>query len=326
MSRLFPDGRTPAHVWLNGRLVPWGDATIHVTAMGAAGGMAVFEGIKGYWNADQGALHIFRLREHMRRLVESMKMCRMPVEHTIDRLCEATVALGEANGLREDTYIRPVAFYSGLNHTSFGDTLDDPPEVLIWTRPFRSHMLTGRTLRAGTPSWQRIADNVMPPRIKSMSNYQNNRLAELEARVNGYDAAIILNTQGKVSEGPGAAVILVRDDVAITPGVTSGILESITRSTLLRLLPEALGVPVVEREVDRTELYVADEVLFCGTAAEVTPIVSVDRIPVGNGEIGPVTARVERLYHDVVRGIDPRYPEWRTTVAVSRPAAVASSD
>jgi len=320
VSRLFPDGRTPAYVWLNGRLIPWAEATIHVTAMGAAGGISVFEGIKGYWNAEQSSLHVFRLREHMRRLRESMKMCRMPVEYTLDDLCRATVELCEVNGLAEDTYIRPVAFYSGLDHPSFGDTLDAPPEVLIWTRPFRSHMLTGRRLRAGVPSWQRIADHVMPARIKSMSNYQNNRLAELEARVNGYDAAIILNTAGKVAEGPGAAVFLIRDGVAVTPAVTSGILESITRDTLLRLLPEALDVPVLQREVDRTELYVADEVLFCGTAAEVTPIVSVDRIAVGDGEIGPITARVERLYHDVVRGLDPRYPEWRTTVAAGTTA------
>ncbi len=320
----FPDGRTPEYLWLDGRLTPWGDATLHMTAMGAAGGMSVFEGIKAYWNAEREELYIFRLREHMRRLVESMKMCRMPVECTVDALVEATVELCRANGLRGDTYIRPVAFYTGLEHSSFGDTLDSAPHVLIWTRPFRSHMLTGRTLRAGVPSWQRIADHVMPARIKSMSNYQNNRLAELEARVNGYDAAIILNTQGKVSEGPGAAVFLVRDGTAITPAVTSGILESITRNTLLRLMPEALGVPVVEREVDRTELYVADEVLFCGTAAEVTPITSVDRIPVGTGEIGPITRRVERLYHDIVRGIDPGYPEWRTVVKTGdRAPAVA---
>lgn len=313
-NAFFKAGQFPRYVWLDGRLVAWDQANLHMTAMGAAGGMSVFEGIKGYWNADEQQLHIFRLPEHNRRLVESMKMCRMPVEYTIDQLTQATVELCEANGIAGDTYIRPVAFYTGLEHNSFGDTLDSPPHVLIWTRPFASHMLKGRSLKAGVPSWQRIADHVMPARIKSMSNYQNNRLAELEVKVNGYDAAIILNTHGKVSEGPGAAVYLFRDGVAHTPSITSGILESITRQTLLRLLPACLDLTVHEREVDRTELYIADEVLFCGTAAEVTAITSVDRIPVGTGQIGPLTTQIERLYHDLVRGIDGRYPEWRTTV------------
>jgi branched-chain amino acid aminotransferase len=154
----------------------------------------------------------------------------------------------------------------------------------------------------------------MPPRIKAMSNYQNNRLAQLDAKVSGYDDTILLTAAGKVAEAPGACVFLVRRGEVITPSVTSGILESITRDAVIRLCRERLGLTVIEREVDRTELYVADEVFCCGTAAEVTPVLSVDRIAVRSNGMGPVTRQLDRLYHDVVRGIDAGYGEWRTDV------------
>jgi branched-chain amino acid aminotransferase len=163
-------------------------------------------------------------------------------------------------------------------------------------------------------SWSRITDNVMPPRVKASSNYLNSRYASEEARRNGYDIALILNPNGKVAEAPGACLMLVRDGKIITPTVTSGILESITRATLIQLCRDVLNVEVIEREVDRTELYVAQEAFLCGTGAEITPIASVDRFTLGDGNIGAITARVENLYHDLVRGIDARYAEWRTAV------------
>ena len=316
MAGFFPDGATPAYLWLDGALVPWQDATLHLTAMGAAAHVAVFEGIRAYAHGgrDGDQLAIFRLREHMERLLDSMTMMRMPRRHSVDDLTAATAELLRANGARGDTYIRPVAFYSGLDHVSFGDTLDAPPQVLIWHRPTGSQLLTERGKHVGVSSWARIADNVMPPRIKSMSNYQNNRLAQLEAKVNGYDDALILTAGGKVTEAPGACVFLVRRGEVVTPSVTSGILESITRDAVIRLCREELGVPVVEREVDRTELYVADEVFFCGTAAEVTPVWSLDRILLRSDGTGPITRQLDRLYHDVVRGLDEGYAEWRTPV------------
>jgi branched-chain amino acid aminotransferase len=316
MVSFFPDGKTPAALWLDGRLVPWADTTLHLTAMGASAHVAVFEGIRAYaaGSPDAAELLIFRLRAHLDRLLDSMTMMRMPLVYSAEELRDATLALLRANDARGDTYIRPVAFYSGLEHASFGDTLGAPPQVLIWHRPTGTQLLTERGKHIGVSSWTRLADNVMPPRIKSMSNYQNNRLAQLEARVNGYDDTVMLTAAGKVAEASGACVFLVRRGEVVTPAVTNGILESITRDAVIHLCRAELGVPVVEREVDRTELYVADEVFCCGTAAEITPIWSVDRIPLRSNGTGPLTCRLDRLFYDVVRGNHPGYAEWRDEV------------
>lgn len=190
-----------------------------------------------------------------------------------------------------------------------------PTHILITARPFGSHLKTGYEVHCRISSWARICDNIMPPRAKAVANYQKNSwLATTEAGLDAYGGAIPLTERGKVSEGPGASLMLGRQDKVITPPVTSGILESITRPTLIKLLSEVLGMEVVEREVDRTELYVAQEAFFCGTGEEITPIVSVDRLPVGDGEVGPFTKKVIDLYHDLVRGIDERCPEWRTPI------------
>lgn len=321
VAKPFPDAARPAFVWLDGQFVPWDAATLHITSMGASAGVSVFEGIRAYATDDGKGLAVFRLREHLERLLDSMTMMRMPAHYSVAELTEATLTLLRENNTRGDTYIRPVAFYSGLEHASFGDTLNDPPQVLIWTRPTTSQLLTERGKSVGVTSWATIADNVMPPRIKTMSNYQNKRLAQLEAKVNGYDDALLLTPTGKLAEAPGACVFLVRRGVVTTPSVTSGILESVTRDAIIHLCREVLSIEVVERDVDRTELYVADEVFFCGTAAEITPIWSVDRIPLRSNGTGPLTSRLDRLYHDIVRGSDARYPHWRTPA----PAAVVET-
>lgn len=311
---LFPAGTLPASLWLNGEFLPWHDSTVHVTAMGAGAHVAVFEGIRAYGSGDGEALSVFRLREHLERLLDSMLMMRMPPRFSADELTAATIELLRRNKVRGDTYVRPVAYYSGLEHNSFGDTLGAPPSLLIWHRPTGTQLLTERGKHVSISSWTRIADNMMPPRIKAMSNYQNNRLAQLDAKVSGYDDTILLTGAGKVAEAPGACVFLVRRGEVITPSVTSGILESITRDTAIRLCRERLGLTVIEREVDRTELYVADEVFCCGTAAEVTPILSVDRIALRSNGMGPITRQLDRLYHDIVRGIDEGYGAWRTMI------------
>ncbi|HYB69995.1 MAG TPA: aminotransferase class IV, partial [Candidatus Bathyarchaeia archaeon] len=169
-------------------------------------------------------------------------------------------------------------------------------------------------LHVAVSSWTRTADNAIPARVKAAANYQNSRLALLQARTDGYDDAILLNDDGSVAEGPGYTLFLVRDDQPMTPSVTSNILEGVTRSTLLTLFPEALGVSVEQRQIDRTELYVADEAFFAGTAAEVTPILSIDRRPVGEGVTGPLTAKVRDAYFRAVRDGSAPHPEWRTPV------------
>ncbi len=308
----------PRYLWWNGRRTPWEEATIHVTALAWSTVPAIFEGIMSYWNAEEEELYIFRLDAHLERFLRSQKLMRMKPGYSADQLTEAIVDLLRANEYREDSYIFPLAFLGGgggFRKLSATDATE--VDITITVRPSASHLLGREWKHACVSSWTRIPDNVMPPRIKNISNYRNSQLASAEASINGYDTAILLNTAGKVAEGPGACVMMVRDGKLYTPGVTDSILESITRASLIDLAREELGVEVIERPIDRTELYIADEVFFCGTAAEITPIVSVDRYVVGDGEPGPITSRLERVFHDVVRGQDRRYAGWVTPVGVA---------
>jgi branched-chain amino acid aminotransferase len=307
-----PAAASPKYLWLSGRLVPWAEATVHVTMVGWPAIGAVFEGIRAYWNADKGELYVFRLAEHMQRFGLSMKMMRMLPAYSVSQIADAICELFRANEVGEDAYCQPLAFTGGQVWGSRA-AADQVPEILITTRPSPSGLLTGRTSTAGVSSWTRISDNVMPPRIKALPNYANSRLASHEAQRNGYDQPILLNSVGKVSEGPGSCIFMLRDGVAVTPPITASILESITRVSVIQLLRD-LDVPVQEREMDRTELYIADEVFFCGTAMEVHPVVQVDGYQVGSGRRGPVVTRLEKLFHDVARGIETPYPEWLTRI------------
>lgn len=308
--------RIPDYLWLDGEIVPWDSAMVHVTEIGWAAVSSVYEGVKAYWNTEEEQLYGFLFERHARRLLQSMKIVRMNSRWSVEVLIEAMQEVLRANDARQDTYILPFAYWGGggLNRAYSIAEYDRPTSLLIAAWPFTSHLRTGKAISACVSSWTRLSDNSMPPRAKCTSNYQNSRLASTEARLDGYDSAIILNDRGKVTKGPGACLYVIRDGVAIAPSVTSGILESITRSALAHLFREEMGVRVVEREVDRTELYVADEVFFCGTGAEITPVTSIDHMPVGDGQVGPISANIDGLYHDLVRGIDKRYTEWRTPI------------
>ena len=311
--------QNPDFLWWNGERMPWADATVHVTELGWSTVGAVFEGIRAYWDDDSGDLYVFRLREHLERLARSMRLVRLPLDYSLDQLTEATLDLLRANGSREDTYIRPLAYAanaSGRRLSQVGNTT----ALLINTRAMPSHLLTGHTETAKVSSWRRISDEVMPTRIKNLSNYRNGQLASMEARQDGYDTALLLNTGGTVAEGPGACVMFVRDGRLITPDVTSSILESITRDALMTLARDLLGVEVIERQVDRTELYLADEIFTCGTAAEITPITAIDKYEIGSGAPGPLTQALERAFHDILRARESRYAAWRTPVGVAVPA------
>lgn len=305
------DPLTSPFVWFDGKPVPWAEATVHATQLGPASVSSVFEGIRGYWNEDAKRLSIFQLDAHLSRFAQSIRLVRMTLPYTRDELREAVCALARLNQITFDAYIRPFAFSEA---GTFGGAPDPRAVVLIHTDQWPSKLKTDRVSHAAVSSWMRIGDNVMPPRIKASSNYLNSRYAGEEARRNGYDNAIILNANGKVAEGPGMCLMLVRGRKLITPSVTSGILESITRETIMQIGRERLDLEVVEREVDRTELYVADEAFFCGTGIEMLPIASVDRLPVGDGKIGATTRQLMDCYHDLVRGIDPSHAEWRVAV------------
>jgi branched-chain amino acid aminotransferase len=305
------EATTPKFVWVDGKIVPWNEATIHITNLGTSGVSSVFEGVRAYWNAAQKKLFVFQLDAHLERFAQSMRLVRMKQTISNAQLKQGVLDLLRANEYADDMYIRPFAF---IESPTFGAAPSAAAHIVLSTQFWPSTLKQGKVVNACVSSWTRNNDNSMPPRVKASSNYLNSRYASEEARRNGYDLAILLNPNGKVSEAPGATLMLVRKGRMIAPSVNSNILESITRETLIQLCRDELKIPVVEREVDRTELYIADEAFECGTGAELQPIVTVDRLPVGDCKAGPITQRIENLYHDLVRGIDTRFPEWRTQV------------
>ena len=304
---------SPRYLWRAGDLVEWEKATVHISMLAWSAISAVFEGIRAYWNPDHQQLYIFHLDAHLKRLFQSMKIMRMASPHSKEELADSICALLRANGCRGDTYIQPLAYFGG-GIPGYLAVLEQPGEVVVTTRPAPSGLAEPKVVHCNVSSWTRISDNVMPPRAKAITNYQNSRYVSTESRVNGYDYGIILNREGKVSEASYACLYIVRDGVAVTPPVTADILESITREVVKRLLADEMGVPVVEREVDRTELYIADEVFMCGTAVEVQAIGSVDRYKVGNGDQGPIVARLKELFRGVVYGTGSSHSTWRTPV------------
>jgi len=304
----------PRYLWLDGELHPWETAMVHVSLLGHATVSGVFEGIRGYAHPRTGELYLFRLREHMQRLLDSMRLVRMKTPHSVDELCRGLVQLVRANEYRSDVSALVLAYLDGLSWSFASPELQRPTRVIMRCRPTGSKLPEPEGIACCVSSWTRISDTDLPPRIKCVSNYHNSRMAAMQAQADGYDQPILLNSRGKVAEAPGACVFIVRRGVVHTPAITSEILESITRASLIELLREVLRIQVEEREIDRTELYVADEVFLCGTAWEVTPVTSVDRYTIGNGQVGEVTQQIAGLYHDIVRGIDSRYSQWRTPV------------
>jgi branched-chain amino acid aminotransferase len=307
----------PAYLWWNGQRVPWDSATVHLTSMFWSGVTAIFEGIMSYWNEDEGELYIWQLDAHLRRLLRSQKLMRQASPYSVAELTEAVLELVRALDVSSDTYIFPYCYpKGGGNFESSTSAEPEPVDIAITARPNASHLGKGWVRSACVSSYTRISDNVMPPRVKNIANYRNSNLVMAEAKIDGYDTALILNTAGKVAEGPGSCVILVRDGVLVTPSNTDSILESISRYSVIELARRELGLEVVERAVDRTELYVADEIFMVGTAAEILTIGSVDRYTIGDGTIGPVTTKLEQLFHDVVRGKNPTYAHWLTPAGI----------
>jgi branched-chain amino acid aminotransferase len=308
-----PTADAPRYLWRNGELVPWQEATIHINAVGHASVAAVFEGIKAYWSEPRGELLVFRLREHMQRFIDSVRTVRLNFAYDCTALETAVLELLRANGTRQDVYLRPWCFAKGIVRQLLVPE-NAATEVVIDSWPFQSVLGETRGCRACVSSWTRIDDRTMPPRVKAFSNYHNSRFASMEASRNGYDSPILLDARGKVSEGPASCIAMVRKGRLVTPPVTSSILESVTRDTMLTLAAEELGVQVAEREIDRSELSVAEELFFMGTGWEILPILEVDGLAIGRGEMGPVTRQLDRLYTDLVRGRSPDTRGWLTPV------------
>jgi branched-chain amino acid aminotransferase len=307
----------PQFIWLNGRIVPWAEASVHVFSPAVKYGVGVFEGIRGYWNERANEMFVFRLEEHLKRLAFSSKVMRFDTPPPAGTLRQAVLETLHANAFREGVHIRLSLYLDGDGEQA----ATGPVSATCVALPRPNSAAVQQGVTAGVVSWRRPEDAAMPMRVKAHANYHNGRLATLEAKANGFGAALILNNRGKVAEGPGMCLFLIRDGQAITPSVTSDILESITRDAVIRLLTDELGVPVVERDVDRSELYAADEAFFCGTAWEVTPVTAFDRLAVGDGAPGAVTRRLQDLFFAITSGESNRFAEWRTPVFSARAAA-----
>jgi branched-chain amino acid aminotransferase len=302
----------PAYAWLNGRIVPFDQCVVHARSQGAIWGANVFEGLRGYWRERDQQLSVFRLDDHLQRLRRSAKSLHMPIEYTDAELAEACLELLRANEFRQDVHVCVVAYFDmGPNLDPLNYTESVGMHITATPAPRSPGFSAGVT--ASISSWRRISDDSMPPRIKTGANYHNSRLAHHEAVRNGFNTTLLLNQRGTVAEAPGACVVMYRDGRLVTPPGTSGVLEGITVATVDELAREHLGIPVERREVDRSELYVADELFICGTMAEISPIVSIDRLPVGSGAPGPVTRRLQELYDATVRAETP----WSTTIRMA---------
>jgi len=301
------------YVTVNGKVIPSAEAQIGIASPAAKYGIGVFEGLRGYWNADDEQLYVFRLREHLARLKQSMKLLRLDDEYTIEQLEACVLDMIRANDFKTTIQMRITAL---LDDSDSSRTDNGPIGVYVEGSPCPPHPFMRSGLTAGTSSWARTADNALPVRIKCNANYVNARLAELEARAGGFDRAIFLNNRGKVSEGPGATLFLIRNGQPATPSPSNDLLESITRDTLMHLLRETQDMDTRERDVDRTEIYAADEAFLCGTLAEVTPIISLDGISVGDGTVGPITRALQKSYLDTVTGASADHADWRTPVYV----------
>ena len=307
-----PQPTTELWAYFRGEFVPLRDANVNVMTHAFNYGTAVFEGIRAYWNADDEQLYALELLPHYRRIKASARLLMMEIPQSAEELAEITVELLRRDGLREDAYVRPIVYKSSETIGVRLHNLD--ADVTIFSVPFGQYIDTEGGIRAMVSSWRRTDDNAIPARGKITGAYVNGALAKSEAQLNGFDEAIVLTADGHVSEGSAENLFIVRNGVLITPPVTDNVLEGITRRRLLEMARADLELETEERSIDRTELYVADEVFLCGTGAQISAVVEIDRRTIGGGRPGVTTRELSRRYFDAVRGKVPAYRDWLTPV------------
>lgn len=303
-------GSVELQAFFRGDYVPLKDANVNIMTHALHYGTGVFEGIRGNWNEEKGVVNIFRLREHYERLLRGCRLLMLDIPYTADQLCEITVELVERNAHQQDIYIRPLAYKSAelVANLKLQDLASD---FTLITVPFGNY-LGSDTLRCCTSSWRRVDDPMIPARLKISGIYVNSILAKTEATLSGFDEAIILNHDGHVCEGSGENIFVIADGKIITPSLEDNVLPGITRDTVIQLAHGELGVDLIERTIDRSELYLADEVLLSGTAAHLTPVVELDSRPIGDGKPGPISTKLQEMYFEIVVGRNPKYMHWCT--------------
>jgi len=302
----------PNIVFYQGDFRPLEEAKVSIRIKGLNYGLGCFEGIRAYWNADREQLYVFRLREHYVRMHRSLRILHMPPPLSVERMCEVTLELLRRNAMRQDSYIRPIAFINSEKLSPL--IVPEDNAFAIYVIPLADYLDTSKGVRARVSSWRRLSDNMIPVAAKPTAAYLNSALARLEAQQVGADEGIFLTQEGYVSEGSAEHIILVRDGRLVTPAAEDDNLRGITRETLLELARAELGLETECRHVRRSELYVAEEAFFCGTGAQVTPIIEIDGRPIGDGSVGPVTQRMKDTYLRVVLGEIETYRHWCTPV------------
>ncbi|HUF38490.1 MAG TPA: branched-chain amino acid transaminase [Anaerolineales bacterium] len=302
----------PKCAYFKGKIVPYEDAKIGVMTHSLNYGTAVFGGIRGYWNEEEQQLYLFRPRDHFKRFLASAKIMVMDLGLDIDGLIKLTIDLLHHEGRREDVYVRPLAYKAdeaiGVKLHGLID------ELTIFAVPFNKYVANDTNAHVTVSSWRRLDDNAIPARGKISGAYANSALIKTDAVRAGFDEALVLTAEGHISEGSAMNVFMIRDGKLVTPPRTENILEGITRASVLTIALQELDLEVVERPIDRTEVFLCEELFMSGTAAQITAVTRVDHREIGAGEMGPHTARLRELFADIVRGRSPRYRDWNVPV------------
>ncbi|UCE00409.1 MAG: branched-chain amino acid transaminase [Chloroflexota bacterium] len=312
----------PNYAYFRGKIVPYSEAKLGVLTHGLNYGTAVFAGIRAYWNEEQEQLYIFRVKDHFKRFLHSAKIMFMDFDHSPETLTKLTLELLRKEDYRRDIYIRPLAYKADeIVGVKLHDLID---EITIAALPFSTYVANDTNAHVTFSSWRRLDDNMIPARGKVSGAYANSALIKTDAVKSGFDEALVLTQDGHVSEGSAMNVFMVRNGVLITPTITDNILEGITRRTVMELARQELGMSIVERAIDRTEVYMSEELFMTGTAAQIVAITRVDHREIGTGKMGPITSRLRDLYQQVVRGYLPNYSHWNTPVYET--VKIASAD
>ena len=302
----------PINAYFQGEIIPYAEAKVGVLTHALNYGTAAFAGLRGYWNEEQKQLFLFRPYDHYKRFLNSAKLLSMEFSHTPESLTEITIELLRKDGHKRDVYVRPLAYKADEIIGVKLHNLQD--EISIVTIPFDRYVANDTNAHVTFSSWRRVDDNAIPARGKISGAYANSSFIKTDAIRAGFDEALVLTNEGHVSEGSAMNVFIVRDGIAITPPVTENILEGITRRTAIELMQKELNMQVIERPIDRTEVYLCDEIFFTGTAAQITIITRVDHRVIGDGQMGPTGSQLRQMFDDVVRGKYTQYKEWNVPV------------
>ncbi len=300
------------YAFFKGEFIPTNQANISVKTHALQYGTGCLGGIRGYWNDKKSQLYLFRLKDHFTRILNSAKILMMKPKYNVDQLIQITIDLVKKNNWKQGIYIRPFLYKSELSMSPRLHNVQD--DITIYTLPLDDYLDTNNGLRCRVSSWQRISDNMIPSRAKASGGYINSALAKSEVLIDGYDEAIFLDINQNVSEGSAENIFIIRDGQLITPPISSSILEGITRKTIMEIALKELNLKTVERDINRTELYIADEIFFCGTGVQVAWIKEIDSRVIGNGSIGSFTKKIRDIYFDVVSGNYQGYDSWLTRV------------